>query len=88
MQKEINNKGYKSTQISHTTRLIDFNQGEKYLADAVKSKDQFSIKYLKGIHNIMSEKKFADFLNQSVLVSPNSIHYTKTIWSKSYNLGT
>ena len=88
MQKEINNKGYKSTQISHTTRLIDFNQGEKYLADAVKSKDQFSIKYLKGIHNIMSEKKFADFLNQSVLVLPNSIYYTKTIWSKSYNLGT
>lgn len=88
IQKETNMKGYKSIVIAHSTKLLEFDHGEQYLRDAVQSQDVFAVNYLKGMHSIMADKNFAEFLNQNILWSPNAIQRTKPIWSKSYNLGT
>jgi hypothetical protein len=87
-QKENNFLGYKSIIINPTDKFTEFDQGETFLKHAIASQDQLAIGFIRGLHNIVSDTNFMNFLNQQVLETPNKLFSIRPIWSKSYNLGT
>ena len=88
IQKENNFLGYKSIIINPADKFLEFDQGETFLRHAIASQDQLAIGFLRGLHNIVSDQNFMNFLNQHVLRTPNKLFSIKPVWSKSYNLGT
>lgn len=87
LQKNQNYTGYKSISISHNTGISDFDKGEQFLRDAVSNQDQIAIRFLRGMHNVISDSGFLEFLNQQILQTPNNILMSNPNWSKSYNIG-
>jgi hypothetical protein len=88
IQKQNNYLGYKSIIINPHDKFENFAQGETFLRNVIAGQDQLAIGFVRGLHNIVSDTNFMNFLNQQVLETPNKLFSIKPVWSKSYNLGT
>jgi len=86
---KINGSHVTETQLDVSKSVFDFDavRSEKSVIDALKSQNPIVTNYVRGWHNLASERGFYEYLNQTAFEKPNHIFLSRTLHAKSYNLG-
>lgn len=75
--------------ITGSWRQLGFTQDQR-LAHDLAEQNTVAVNYVKGLHNLASERGFIDFLQEQNWFRGNQASLTnlKMLWSKEYNLGS
>lgn len=75
---------------TNTTQGIsatDLTTAEPILIEKFKDQDDIAVKYIRGLHNVIQERPFREFMDAFGLTTPGEILRTQPVYSKPYNLG-